>query len=208
MSTSVVVTIFTVINGTLSVLLIERSEEPFKGIWALPGGLLQPTETLDAAATRKLKEETGIQDVFLEQLYTFDHLDQVKTDTTVAYFALVHSADAKLRQELEWKPEWFPFNTLGLLGFENHIILENAKDRLRSKLEYTNIAYSVLPVYFTLSEMQLAYEAIREEPLDKRNFRKKVIGLDIIQETEQLQKQGAHRPAKLYKFKQKNQILI
>jgi len=200
MATAVVVTIFTVINDTLSVLLIERSEEPFKGIWALPGGILQPTETLDDAATRKLKEETGIQNVFLEQLYTFDHLAQTKTDITVAYFALVHNADAKLREELEWKPEWFPFNTLGLLGFENHIILENAKSRLRSKLEYTNIAYSVLPAYFTLTEMQLAYEAIREESLDKRNFRRKILGLDIIQETGQVQKQGAHRPAKLYKF--------
>ena len=208
MSTAVVVTIFTVVRNRLSVLLIERSEKPFQGIWALPGGLLQPGETLDDAATRKLQEETGLQDVFLEQLYTFDTLAQTKTETTVAYFALIHDADAKLRQELEWKPEWFPLSTLKALAFDNQIILENAKDRLRSKLEYTNIAYSVLPESFTLSEMQHVYEAITEEPLDKRNFRKKIVSLGIVQETGRLKKQGAHRPAKLYKFMNRTQTVI
>ena len=163
---------------------------------------------MDDAATRKLQEETGLQDVFLEQLYTFDNLAQTKTETTVAYFALIHDADAKLRQELEWKPEWFPLSTLKALAFDNQIILENAKDRLRSKLEYTNIAYSVLPESFTLSEMQHVYEAITEEPLDKRNFRKKIVSLGIVQETGRLKKQGAHRPAKLYKFMNRTQTVI
>ena len=136
MSTAVVVTIFTVVRNRLSVLLIERSEKPFQGIWALPGGLLQPGETLDDAATRKLQEETGLQDVFLEQLYTFDNLAQTKTETTVAYFALIHDADAKLRQELEWKPEWFPLSTLKALAFDNAVNITLGLPIIRTSVDH------------------------------------------------------------------------
>jgi len=200
MPTAVVVVIFTVQKEGLSVLLIERAAEPCRGQWALPGGLLLEGESLDGAATRKLANETGVSDVFLEQLYTFDHLGEGRAEIVVAYFALVDVSRTRLRSELEWRPAWHPVRGLPRLAFENERILAYAEERLRNKLEYTNVVYSLLPERFTLTEMQRVYEAILGEPMDKRNFRRRVVGLDIVRETGQTMKQGAHRPAMLYEF--------
>ena len=150
MAPAVVVVIFTVLGGRLSVLLIERAAEPCQGEWALPGGLLQPNETLDGAASRKLQDETGLTDVFLEQLYSFDATDEGNAGIVVAYFALLPAAQARLRRELEWRPAWHELRDLGGLAFENERILEYARERLRNKLAYTNVAYSFLPRRFTL----------------------------------------------------------
>jgi 8-oxo-dGTP diphosphatase len=198
--TAVVVVIFTVQRDGLAVLLIERAAEPFRGEWALPGGLLLEDETLDGAASRKLASETGVSDVFLEQLYTFDHLGAGRASITVAYFALVDVARTRLRSELEWRPAWHAVRGLPRLAFENERILKYAEERLRNKLEYTNVVYSLLPERFTLTQMQHVYEAILGEQMDKRNFRRRVVGLEIVRETGQTVKQGAHRPAMLYEF--------
>ena len=208
MTAAVVVVIFTVIEGRLSVLLIERAAEPCRGQWALPGGLLQPGETIDGAATRKLRGETGVSDVFLEQLYTFDRLGTGSAEIVVAYFALVQAGEARLREDLEWRPAWQPLRGLGPLAFENERILDYARERLRSKLEYTNVAYSLLPPRFTLRELQDVYEAILDEEVDKRNFRRRVVGLGIVRETGETQKRGAHRPAKLYEFTSRKPMVL
>jgi 8-oxo-dGTP diphosphatase len=200
MATAVVVVIFTVEGGHLSVLLIERAAEPCAGQWALPGGVLREAESLDGAASRKLADETGVSDVFLEQLYTFDRLGAGKADIVVTYFALVDLAQTRLRAELEWRPAWHAVRGLPKLAFENERILAYAEERLRNKLEYTNVVYSLLPKRFTLTQMQRVYEAILGEPLDKRNFRRRVVGLAIVKETGQTEKQGAHRPAMFYEF--------
>ena len=200
MAPAVVVVIFTVLEGRLSVLLIERAAEPCQGEWALPGGLLQPNETLDGAASRKLQDETGLTDVFLEQLYSFDATDEGNAGIVVAYFALLPAAQARLRRELEWRPAWHALRELGELAFENERILEYARERLRNKLAYTNVAYSFLPRRFTLRDLQDVYEAILEEPLDKRNFRRRMVGLGIVRATNETRKEGAHRPARLYEF--------
>ena len=200
MAPAVVVVIFTVLEGRLSVLLIERAAEPCQGEWALPGGLLQPNETLDGAASRKLQDETGLTDVFLEQLYSFDATDEGNAGIVVAYFALLPAAQARLRRELEWRPAWHALRELGDLAFENERILEYARERLRNKLAYTNVAYSFLPRRFTLRDLQDVYEAILEEPLDKRNFRRRMVGLGIVRATNETRKEGAHRPARLYEF--------
>ena len=200
MAPAVVVVIFTVLEGRLSVLLIERAAEPCQGEWALPGGLLQPNETLDGAASRKLQDETGLTDVFLEQLYSFDATDEGNAGIVVAYFALLPAAQARLRRELEWRPAWHALRELGDLAFENERILEYARDRLRNKLAYTNVAYSFLPRRFTLRDLQDVYEAILEEPVDKRNFRRRMVGLGIVRATNETRKEGAHRPARLYEF--------
>ena len=200
MPPAVVVVIFTVLEGRLSVLLIERAAEPCQGEWALPGGLLQPNETLDGAASRKLQDETGLTDVFLEQLYSFDATDEGNAGIVVAYFALLPAAQARLRRELEWRPAWHALRELGELAFENERILEYARERLRNKLAYTNVAYSFLPRRFTLRDLQDVYEAILEEPLDKRNFRRRMVGLGIVRATNETRKEGAHRPARLYEF--------
>ena len=200
MAPAVVVVIFTVLQGRLSVLLIERAAEPCQGEWALPGGLLQPNETLDGAASRKLQDETGLTDVFLEQLYSFDATDEGNAGIVVAYFALLPAAQARLRRELEWRPAWHELRDLGGLAFENERILEYARERLRNKLAYTNVAYSFLPRRFTLRELQDVYEAILEEAVDKRNFRRRMVGLGIVRPTNETRKEGAHRPARLYEF--------
>jgi 8-oxo-dGTP diphosphatase len=199
-STAVVVVIFTVRQGSLSVLLIERAAEPCQGQWALPGGALHEDESLDDAAKRKLEDETGVSDVFLEQLYTFDRLGAGRADIVVTYFALVDLARTRMRADLEWRPAWQPVHPLPRLAFENERVVAYAEERLRNKLEYTNVAYSLLPRKFTLTQMQQVYEAILGEPMDKRNFRRRVVGSGIVKETGQTVKEGAHRPAMLHEF--------
>ena len=198
MAAAVVVVIFTVQQERLSVLLIERAAEPCRDQWALPGGVLRDGESLDGAAARKLADETGVSDLFLEQLYTFDRLGDGRADVVVTYFALVDVARVRLRTELEWRPAWHPARGLPALAFDNGRVLEYAEERLRNKLEYTNVVYSLLPARFTLTQMQRVYEAILGEQMDKRNFRRRVVGLGIVGETGQTMKQGAHRPAMLY----------
>jgi 8-oxo-dGTP diphosphatase len=200
MATAVVVVIFTVRQGSLSVLLIERAADPARGEWALPGGFLQDGESLDAAAKRKLEDETGVSDLFLEQLYTFDQLGGGRADIVVTYFALVDVSRTRLRADSDWRPAWQPVHPLLPVAFENDRVVAYAEERLRNKLEYTNVAYSLLPKKFTLTQLQRVYEAILGEPQDKRNFRRRVVGLGIVRETGQSVKEGAHRPAMLYEF--------
>lgn len=197
---AVVVVIFTVQAGQLSVLLIERAARPCQGMWALPGGLLHDGEHLQDAAVRKLADETGVTDLFLEQLFTFDAVTENPEAVIVAYFALVDIARTRLRTDLEWRPAWHPVRSLPALAFGNEKITAYAERRLQAKLEYSTVAYSLLPRRFTLSQMQTVYEAILGEGLDKRNFRRRALGLGIVQETGQFSKAGAHRPAMLYEF--------
>lgn len=208
MATAVVLVIFTVRQEQLCVLLIERAAEPCKGQWALPGGFLREGESLDGAATRKLADETGVSDVFLEQLYTFDRLGEGRADVVVTYFALVDYARTRLRPDLEWQPAWHPVRGLPPLAFENEHVLGYAGERLRNKLEYTNVVYSLLPARFTLTQMQRVYEAIVGEPMDKRNFRRRVVGLGIVRETGQTSKQGPYRPAMLYEFTRREPMTL
>lgn len=207
---AVLVVIFTVHDGALNVLLIRRDGPPYEGVWALPGGLLQPEESLDAAAARKLQNETGLTDVYLEQLYTFGDLDgrTPSRAVTVAYFALVHHDRTRLRPEKDWEPAWFDVDCLPDLAFDNRRVVRYARERLRNKLEYTNVAYSLLPEHFTLSDLQAVYESILGRPLDKRNFRRRMLSLDIIRPTERTQKEGAHRPARLYAFRERRPVIL
>ncbi|HMS60432.1 MAG TPA: NUDIX domain-containing protein [Tepidiformaceae bacterium] len=207
MSAAVVVVIFGVVRGQLSVLLIERAAEPCAGTWALPGGLLRDAESLDEAASRKLADETGVSDVFLEQLFTFDNQGG-RANVVVTYFALVDVARTRLRPDLEWRPAWHPVRGVGPLAFGNERIVAYAEERLRNKLEYTNVVYSLLPARFTLTEMQRVYEAILGEVIDKRNFRRRVVGLGIVRETGETEKLGAHRPAMLYEFTRREPMVL
>lgn len=204
---AIVVVIFTVRREGLSVLLINRAAEPFAGHWALPGGLLLANETLEAAAARRLGRETGVADVYLEQLYTFDA--PAKSDTTeqnggpratVAYFALVDEGQVALEERTAWRPAWFVIVDLPRLAFANNAIVEYALQRLRAKLGYSNVAWALVPERFTLTQLQRVYEAILGRRLDKRNFRKRVLSLGFVEETSQFARSGAHRPARLYRF--------
>jgi 8-oxo-dGTP diphosphatase len=198
---AVAVVIFVVRRDGLSVLLIHRAGEPCAGRWALPGGLLLPGETLDQAAARKLVGETGVGDVYLEQLYTFDApLDAAGPRATVAYFALVDEGRVQLEERPIWQPAWFPVADLPPLAFDNTAIVSYALRRLQAKLSYSNVAYALLPEQFTLTQLQRVYEAILGRPLDKRNFRKRILSLGFVETTNRLERTGAHRPARLYRF--------
>ncbi len=199
---AVLVTIFTIMSGSLRVLLIQRSAPPDEGKWAIPGGALSHHESLDNAATRKLAEETGVTDVFLEQLYTFSNLDKKRTggSAAVTYFALVSNDRVHLARRPNWKPGWFPFDELPALALNNEQVLNAARNRLINKLEYTNAAYSLLPVFFTMTQLQQVYEIILGRSLDKRNFRRRILASDLLIETNRTIKHGPHRPARLYRF--------
>ncbi len=199
---AVLVTIFTVVDDALRVLLIQRSAPPDEGKWAIPGGALSLDESLDSAAVRKLDEETGVTDVFLEQLYTFSDLDDESPgdNVAVAYFALVSNDRVHLAQRPTWQPDWFAVNELPVLALHNERVLEVARTRLINKLEYTNAAYSLLPPFFTMSQLQQVYESILGRRLDKRNFRRRMLAADLLIETERTVKTGPHRLARLYRF--------
>ncbi|MYD55009.1 MAG: NUDIX hydrolase [Chloroflexi bacterium] len=199
---AVLVVIFTVVDGALQVLLIERSAAPAEGRWAIPGGAVLHGETMDEAAVRKLAEETGVTDVFLEQLYTFGDLDPSPEEGSVgvAWFALVESASVRLAQRTAWRPEWWNLDDLPPLAFDNEQVIDVARTRLINKLQYTDAAYSLLPPQFTMRELQEVYEAILGRALDKRNFRRRLLATDFITATADQRTDGRHRPSRLYRF--------
>jgi 8-oxo-dGTP diphosphatase len=208
MQVAVIVVILTVADDELRVLLIHRSGEPFLGSWALPGGLLHPEESLAHAAARKLVEETGVADVYLEQLYSFDGLDPERESVAVAYFALVDASRVRLRAEATWEPAWHAVERLPELAFANQEVVDYALTRLRNKLEYTNVAYSLMPASFTLSDLQAVYESIFGRQFDKRNFRRRMLSQGIIRPTGKTVARGAHRPAELFEFTSRQPLVL
>ena len=203
-----IVVIFAISEGELRVLLVHRTAPPEEGRWALPGGRWDGSEPLEALAARKLVEETGVRDVYLEQLFTTSGLDSSAPSIAVAYFALVDTRTVRLREALEWPPAWHAVSALPTLAFDNNRVIAQAVARVRAKLDYTNIAYSLLPARFTLRELQRTYEAILDEPLDRRNFRKRMISTGIIEATDEVRRRGAHRPAQLFRFTSRATVVL
>lgn len=198
------VVIFSLFEGELRVLLVQRKSPPFAGNWAIPGGFIHLSESLEDAANRKLAEETGVTDVYTEQLFTFGDTDRDPRGRviTVAYFALVpHSAINHTPGKHEVATDWFFVNELPELAFDHADIIEYAHQRLRYKLEYTAVGFQLLPDVFTLTQLQRAYEIVLSEPLDKRNFRRKILAAEVIEETGDKTSEGEGRPAKLYRYR-------
>jgi 8-oxo-dGTP diphosphatase len=190
-------------EGDLKVLLIQRDLEPFIGKWALPGGFVRVNEALEGAARRELGEETGLIDVFLEQLYTFGEVNRDPREriVSVAYYALVKLADHRVKAATDARNvAWFSINDTPSLGFDHDLILGTALKRLKGKVRYEPIGFELLPPKFTLSQLQHLYEACLEESLDKRNFRKKILGMGLLVELDEIEKDVAHRAARLYRF--------
>ena len=195
--------VFGLDEDELEVLLVRRGIEPFVGRWALPGGFVRVDETLEDAALRELQEETGLERVFLEQLYTFSAIDRDPRErvVTVAYYALVKLSDHKVKAATDAADAaWFAISDLPELAFDHAEIFEMALTRLRGKLRWQPIGFELLPKKFTLTQLQRMYEVILERPLDKRNFRKKILAMDVLVELDEVQKDVAHRAARLYKF--------
>ncbi len=204
-----IVVIFAVVEGRLRVLLVRRSGPPERGRWALPGGRWDGAETLEQAAQRKLVDETGATDLYLEQLFTASGLDRAHpAAVAVCYVALVDAGTVRLREEQTWRPAWHEVDALPPLAFRNEEVIEQAVARIRAKLEYTNVAYGLLPEDFTLPELQRTYEAIAGRALDRRNFRKRMLGTGLIEPTGELRRTGPHRPARLYRFTTREPVFL
>jgi len=184
-------------------MLIQRGQEPFEGQWALPGGFVHVDETLEEAARRELEEETGLHKVYLEQLYTFGTVDRDPRErvVSVAYYALVKMSDHKVQAATDARDAaWFGVHDVPSLAFDHAEILQTALERLRSKLRYQPIGFELLPKKFTLSQLQRLYELVLERDLDKRNFRKRVLAMELLIETDEVEQDVAHRAARLYRF--------
>ena len=204
-SVTVDIIIFTIKDNALKVLLVKRNLNPFKGMWAIPGGFVRMHESLENAAKRELFEETGVKEVYLEQLYTFGEPDRDPRERviTVTYFALVNSENIKLTASTDVsEANWFSLPALPKLAFDHSLILDYAIKRLMWKFEYTPIAFSFLPEKFTISALQKTYEIIFNKTFDKRNFRKKIFALNILNE-QGIMEEVANRPPKLYSLKKK-----
>jgi len=195
--------VFGVDEQELKLLLIQRGNAPFLGTWALPGGFVHVDESLEAAAARELQEEAGVAPLFLEQLFTFGAVgrDPRERVVSVAYYTLVKLSDHKVRAATDAADAaWFGVNDLPSLAFDHEEIVQTALERLKGKVRYQPIGFELLPHKFTLSQLQRLYEIVLERELDKRNFRKKVLGMDILIETDELERDVAHRAARLYRF--------
>ena len=205
------VLIFSIQDGRLQVALIKRGLPPFMDCWALPGGFVRADESLEEAARREIAEEAGVEELFLEQLYTFGEpgRDPRMRVITVAYYALVPADRVLLRAATDAADvSWFAIDAVPELAFDHRMILDHALDRLKSKLEYSSIAYGLLPKKFRLSELQSVYEVILGRTLDKRNFRKKILALNLLESTGKLDSGGAHRPAELFRFKKRKMVFF
>ena len=197
------VVIFTIRDNELRVLLIKRTHKPFQGVIALPGGFLSRNEMARSAALRVLKEKAGIQNVYLEQLYTFDaqKRDPRGYVVTIAYFALVLPDAIDIQKGKSFQsPELYSVKKLPKLAFDHREIIQYGLKRVRAKCEYTTAAYSLLPRFFTLSHLQKTYEIIFNHLFDKRNFRKKFLALGLIKSTKKSMRGSRQRPARLYEF--------
>ncbi|WP_129630157.1 NUDIX hydrolase [Candidatus Oscillochloris fontis] len=203
-SVTVDVVIFTLIERELHVLLVQRRHWPYDGFWAIPGGFINMDESLEQAARRELEEETGVRDLYIEQLFTFGDVgrDPRMRVISVAYIALVRFDAQKLRvSEESHDVRWFPVSDLPHdLAFDHEQILAYAISRLRSKLEYTTLAFQLLPELFSILELKHIYEQILGEKLDKGNFYRKIKEAGLLEETNQM-REGRGRPTRLWRFK-------
>jgi 8-oxo-dGTP diphosphatase len=188
----------------LKVLLIQRRIPPFQHAWALPGGFVRVDESLEDAAKRELQEEAGVTDVYLEQLYTFGaplDRDPRERVVTVAYYALAKLSDHKIRAATDaMGVGWFALDDLPKLAFDHAEIVRVAHERLRGKVRYAPVGFELLPPRFSLTQLQRLYEIILGTELDKRNFRKKLLAMDLLVETDEYEQGVRHRAARLYRF--------
>ncbi|MBP6409960.1 MAG: NUDIX hydrolase [Pseudarcicella sp.] len=196
--------VFGYAENQLNVLLIKQKYGILKDQWALVGGFVKDNETLNEAVNRELQEETGIKVNYLEQLFTFG--DDVKRDprfrvVSVAYFALINSTKLLPKADTDAEEaKWFPINAIPELAFDHSEILEKAHQRLKSKLTYQPIGFDLLPDEFLFSELENLYCSILNKEIDRRNFRKKILSFELIEETEKIVHKSKGRPAKLFKF--------
>lgn len=185
----------------LQVLLIERGIEPFKGRWAFPGGFIKMDETAEEGALRELKEETGMENAFIQQFHTFSNplRDPRERVITIAFYALVRIQEVKGGDDAA-SARWFPLDEIPALAFDHDHMLRMATQRLRQEIHFHPIGFELLPEKFTLRELQSLYEAILGITFDRRNFAKKMLHLEILNELDETVWPTPKREAKLFSF--------
>lgn len=190
-------------NGSgLSVLLIKRGIEPYKDSWAFPGGFLNMDETAEQGALRELQEETGVHDIYIEQLQAFTGVDRDPRERvlTIAFLAFVRQVDYEvIGGDDAAEARWFPVEELPALAFDHADIMRVALDRLRWKIQYEPLAFRLLNSTFTMTQLQTIYEAVLGQTFDRRNFHKKMLTMEYVVATEETVS-GSGRPATLYRF--------
>lgn len=208
------------VSNSLKLVLVKRAEEPFKDCWSLPGGFVRGDQAAEAAARAALERKTGLSNVFLEQLYTFDALERdpragtglnsdVDRIVSIAFFALVSPAQHRIEQHgggSASDAEWFAvdeLNEIGCLSFDHQQIVETAIKRLRGKLSYVPIGFELLERKFTLKQLQRVYEIVLGRRLDSSNFRRRALRMEILEPLDEQQRSVSHRPAQLYRFNEK-----
>jgi len=205
------IAVLTIKDGQLNVLLIKANNSPFPEKWVIPGGLVKPNESIGDAVKRHLLAKTGLKNVYSEQLYTFGKVDRDPRGrvVSVAHFVLIpYGAFEPKTSEAYADIQWFPILKIPKLGYDHNEITETAFERLKAKLEYTNIVYSLMPKEFTLGDLQKTYEIILGKNLDKRNFRKKILQTKLLKKISKKTLGEAHRPAQLYSFAKRSPQFI
>ena len=205
------IVVFSLRDEQLKLLLVRRRNPPFQGHWSLPGGVVGEDEDIEANAMRKLEEGTGVSGVYLEQLCTFGDpgRDPRERVVSVAYYALVPSKRLRLRtDEHSEGVGWFAWSELPELAFDHADMVNVAHQRLAAKLDYSTIAFQFMPERFTLSDLQNVYQMILDRELDKRNFRKRMLAMDQIRQTDEVRRNGSHRPARLYRVNNPHEVQI
>lgn len=194
--------IFGFSQNQLELLLVKRKLEHHKGKWSLMGGFVGKNEHVDEAAARILIELTGLRDIFLEQLYTYGdiHRDDGGRVISVAYYALINIDRFRPEAISGYDAQWFPLHALPELVFDHEIMVDKALRRLRRKTIIQPVGFELLPEKFTLTQLQQLYEAIHQQNLDKRNFRKKILSMDVLQKLDEKEKFSSKRGAYLYRF--------
>lgn len=192
-------------GNQLQVLLIERGIEPYKGRWAFPGGFLNMEESAEEGALRELKEETGLTGAYIEQFHTFTdpNRDPRERVITIAYYALVRIQEVKGGDDAA-KAQWFALDEVPQLAFDHDLILRRALKRLRERIHFEPIGFELLPEKFTMKELQALYEAILEVKFDRRNFAKKMLHFDLLNQLEETVWPTAKREANLFSFNKEN----
>ena len=189
-------------KGSLKLLLLKRNFEPAKGSWSLMGGFVQDGESVDDAAKRVLAELTGLENVYMEQVGTFGEVDRDPGERviSVAYYALININEYDRNLVQQHNAHWAEINEIPPLVFDHPQMVKQARIMLQKKASSEPIGFNLLPSLFTLFQLQSLYEAIYGEPLDKRNFRKRVADLNYIEKTDKIDKTGSKRGAALYRF--------
>ena len=197
--------VFAFAEGCLHVLLIRRGQDPFEGMWALPGGFVDVHETVEAAARRELEEETGLSEIFLDELGTFSALDRDPRERviSIAFVALLRGIPRVLRGSDAAEARFVPVHELPALAFDHDEILRAARERLRQQFRTRFTCVELLPKKFPLRDLQTLFEAVLGAPIDKRNFRKRMLATGVLVPTGERESAVTHRAAELYRFDKK-----